>query len=138
MMLCLNDYTLTKTLICPNRVDDPQSLVVGTLAINTNYTVYLYREETDIFKKIEATTNGAGLLTINLPEYGNNFIRPFNVYYLFVTEPGANMDDRENIQISTVNYTLFKLEFQRLQEFDGTDLVNYDVEATTQTIEPIV
>lgn len=138
MMLCLNDYTLAKPLICPNRVDDPQNLVIGTLAINTDYTVYLYREETDILKLVSATTNGAGLLTVNLPEYGPNFVRPFNVYYLLVTLPGANLDDRENIQISAVNYTLFKLEFQRLQEFDATDEVNYDIPTLTQTIEPTI
>lgn len=148
-MICLNDYTLVKCLIAPNRcgsitiVDDeevvgPQNLVIGTLALDTDYEVLVYREETDVLIRVTATADGAGLLTINLMDFPANFFRPFNVYYLWVVIPGANLTDRENITIDAIAYTLFKIEFTRIQEYDATDELNYDVATATQSIEPII
>lgn len=137
-MICLNNYTLVKDLISPEPSATTQNLVIGTLANNTTYWIYVYKEEVGKLKRIQATTNGSGLLTINLASFPNRFIRPYAVYYLWVTDVNSNVESREDITINTVDYQCFKMEFIRVQSYNSTDQQDYDVVTTTQTIEPII
>lgn len=122
----------------PERTATTQNLVIGTLAPNTNYWVYVYKEEIDKLKRVQVTSNGAGLLTINMFSFPNTYFRPYAVYYLWVTAVNDNVSDQQQVDINSVDYTCFKLEFIRATSYNATDRQDYDVVTTTQTIEPII
>jgi hypothetical protein len=127
-MICVTDSTNTMCLVSPNACEEQQDLVIGTLTADTDYWIYIHNESTGRNYKVSATSDGDGLLTINMIPLAG-ILTSNNVYYLWVTEENVNITDQENITINAVEYTSFRLTFNRIWE-DGVTIV-----PATQTIE---
>jgi len=129
MILCISDCTTTKCLAAPNRCEETQTLTIGTMPDNNqDYWVYIYDETRDKLTRIEATSDNAGELVIDLVPLAGK-LNPYSIYYIFVTQEGANMSEREDITIDGETYTCLKVEFAH--PFNDS---NEQVVITNQTI----
>jgi len=111
MILCISDCTTTKCLVAPNRCDVGQNLTIGTMPANSqDYWVYIYDETRDKLIRLDVQSDNAGLLVLDIAPLAGK-LNPYAIYYIFVTEEGANMSEREDIDINGETYTCLKVEF---------------------------
>lgn len=134
MIVCISNATKAKCLLAPNSCAEHAYIVIGTMPANsTDYWVYIYDESRDKLKRIEATSSNTGVLTIDLAVNSPRFFHPYANYYLWVTSVNADISDKEDITIATVEYQTLKLEFSRGWELDNNS-DEYTATITTQTI----
>lgn len=111
-MICATDCTEVKCLAAPGEAATTANLILGTVAISTAHTVYVYEEHTNKTYAENFTSSLAGVLTVNLLDYGLIW-NPHGIYYIWATTANDNMVDKVNISISAVNYTCFIATFER-------------------------
>lgn len=111
-MICVTDCTEVKCLSAPGEAATTADLIIGTVALTTDYTVYVYEEHTNKTYAENYTSDGAGLLTLSLLDYGLIW-NPHGIYYIWATLESANMVDKEDITIDAVEYTCFIATFER-------------------------
>lgn len=111
-MICVTDCVDVKCLAAPGEAAATANVIIGTLEISEDYTVYVYNETTNNTYAVDYTSAIDGLLTISLLDYGLVW-NPHGVYYLWVTLQDANMTDQEIIDIGGTDYTCLILTFER-------------------------
>lgn len=111
MILCISDCTTVKCLTAPNRCEETQTLIIGTMPENEqHYWVYIYDESRDKLHRVSASSDISGQLEIDLAALAGK-LNPYAVYYIFVTLEGANLSEREDITSGAETYICFKVEF---------------------------
>lgn len=120
---------------CPQFATLPtclETLVVGTVTghPNEDFEVYLKNHTTGYIQMFEASTDGASLLSIDVPE---SFIPvPNHDYELYITDAeGDIITDKLTFVVDGTNYTCARLTFELIH--GGADLAQY----TSQTLTPI-
>ena len=113
------------------------TLIIGTTAtISGSLYVYLKNHTTGYLHRFTGTTDGAGLLSLNVkdPDADGNtqFIpTPEHDYELWATTTSAtNTEEKVNITINAVVYTSLGFTFERVYE-DENSLAAY----STQTLK---
>lgn len=94
-----------------------QELTIGTLSLlNSNVSVYIQDVTTGQITLLSGTTNGAGELSVDIS--GKKFMDTHS-YDLWVTDSGADFEDRLDITIgSSVNNTVC-LRFESVVSVEG-------------------
>lgn len=118
-------HTLTKPL--PTCL---ATLVVGTIdELSANIRAYLYNLTTRRTTTIQSTTDGAGLITLDLSELD---FSPNHSYLLTVTLAGDDVNSLKLITVGTTVTDQLALRFEDIYASDG-DMEMY----TVQTLEVV-
>lgn len=123
-----NDCTKFRTL--PSCMTN---LTIGTFTGNNNASVYVYlmNHTTGYLYRISGTTNGSGVLAIDITDGGDFMPTPKHDYELYVTlQSATNTDERLTFTISSVNYTCAAIDFNQIWN-EGDELAAY----TNQTLK---
>lgn len=113
------------------------TLIIGTTAtISGSLYVYLKNHTTGVLYRFTGTTDGAGLLSLNVKDPDGSSVTQFiptpdHDYELWATATSAtNTDERVSITINAIAYTALAISFERIYE-DGDALTAY----STQTLK---
>lgn len=101
-MAC-TEFTLAKNIFkCT------ETLEIGTIEANKAVHVYFQRINSNYIYKVEATSSGAGLLTVDIENL--NWFRPLFKYNVWVNDPAA-MSPQEPIVITLDEVEYFGFVF---------------------------
>jgi hypothetical protein len=92
------------------------SIEIGTISSN-NADVFIYVENqaTGVIYRQEATSSGAGVVTLDSSLPSTGWYNPSATYKVWVTlDTADNLDDAETITISGTDYTCFIIRFERI------------------------
>lgn len=121
MIICFN-CSKTKPLIA-----QPQNVVIGTLTESTDYKVYFGNIATGRVTMIEATTDAAGLLTVDLEFIP---IMPDHDYSVWATLATADYKDNAPITIDGDVVTCLNVRFDVVRDSAGVK-----ISVVNQTLE---
>jgi len=134
MIPCITGCATAKCLATPVKCDDvygpAQNLILGALEPDTDYTLYVIDNNSEVFKALPFTSDGEGNITLNMNDYPG-FFHPGTTYTLWATLVSAGVNDAEDITFSAYDiFTCVIIEFARLSN-DSETLVGIE----NQTIE---
>lgn len=126
-MICIADCVKAKCLACPvpcsaddDYSPDPQLLRIGTLEIDTDYTIYFQDQGSGVTKKINITSNGTGFLEIDMNDYPG-FFHENTSFITWVTLRDASIVTTEAVTFDSYNiWNCFILEFQKISQDSET------------------
>lgn len=118
-MICINDCNKTKCLNAPNACQDTQTLAIGLLTPDTGYTVYIEDNNRSYRTFQEVSTDGAGLLTIDLNSPDALFYHENSTFLLWVTQRDADISKLETITIGADEADCLVLKFQSVRDESG-------------------
>lgn len=132
MYPCITDCQEAKCLNLPNEAD-VANLTIGTLSPSTSYYIYVWAEGRDKYKRISATSDGAGLLTFDMLPY-RRFFNDSDRFILWVTLTTGQITEKETVTISVLTYTCFQLTFIKTFGLE-TENPYYQLALSNQEIE---
>jgi len=97
------------------------TLTVGTIAnISTAIYIYIHDHTTDRLVRYSATSDGAGLVTVDLSD-GQQYAEDHD-YELYITLASAtNIEEKVSFTINAVAYSCVALNFKRA--YDNDDVI---------------
>lgn len=81
---------------------------------DTDYTVYIRDNNTTQVRAMDATSDGDGILQIDLSAQTPLWFHPNSTFTLWVTAKDADISATEEITIGEDQYTCFDLRFERM------------------------
>lgn len=90
------------------------NLTIGTLTADTDYYVYIKKLSNGKLQRLEATSDGTGLLTADVSDLAE-FLLPGSDFELWVTtQDSTSIYDRETITIGAETPTCLILSYQNI------------------------
>lgn len=93
-------------------------LTIGTITqLNTAVYVYILNHTTGVRVRFPATSNGAGLVTVDLTDYPQIQDHDYEIWLTLAS--ATNTDDRLEVTVDTVEYTCFAVSFVTVIDEQG-------------------
>lgn len=92
-------------------------LTIGTIAPTTDVFVWLFNLTTGVATRFPVTSDGAGLVTVDLTDYPQIEGHDYQLY--LTPYPTTNTEENMNVTISAVVYTCFALRFVTVYDDQG-------------------
>lgn len=100
-----------------------QTLEIGVIEANKAVNVYFQRINSNYIYKVEATSNGVGLLTVYIEDL--NWFRPLFKYNVWVTDDNAmSPDEALEITLGAIDYLGFEFGVENIVGEDSKILID--------------
>lgn len=117
-----NTCQLTKSIpVCT------ESLVLGSIAPDTDVFIFILNHTTGYTHRQAATSDIAGLLSLDLELPDPSFYNPDSNYELWATLDTDSPNDRLDITIDSVAYDCFNLSFYAFYDDTDSNIVTPEV-----------